>query len=74
MARRGRGDRRYPRLDAALPPHLYARLHAASTVLGVSVDRLVETALETRLGELNETQLELIDRLASETVQRTERE
>ncbi|MDX1385463.1 MAG: ribbon-helix-helix domain-containing protein [Thermoanaerobaculia bacterium] len=73
MARRP-GSPRYPRLDAALPPHLVARLQAAASVLRVPVARLVEQAVETRIAELGDDQRELIDRLAAETVTRTERE
>jgi hypothetical protein len=57
-----------------LPPHLHARLQAASMVLRTPLDRLVESALESHLDTLEEGQRELIDRLASETMSRTERE
>jgi hypothetical protein len=74
MARRRRSPDRYPTLHSTLPPHLHARLQAASMVLRTPLDRLVESALESHLDTLEEGQRELIDRLASETMARTERE
>ncbi len=43
-------------------------------VLRTPLDRLVESALESHLDQLDEGQRELIDRLASETMSRMERE
>lgn len=76
MARQPRGDGvvRYPRLRTRLPPHLQARLQAAASVLHVPVDTLVEAALERHIADLSEEQRELIDRVAAETVMRTERD
>jgi hypothetical protein len=65
---------RYPRLRTSLPPHLHARLQAASLVLRTPLERLVEAALEAHLDQLDEGQRELIDRLAAETMTRMERE
>jgi len=74
VPRKRRPPDRYPRLDTSLPPHLHARLQAASLVLRTPLERLVETALESHLDHLDEAQRELIDRLASETMSRMERE
>jgi len=74
VARRRRAADRYPKLNSSLPPHLHARLQAASMVLRTPLDRLVESALESHLDTLDEGQRELIDRLASETMSRMERE
>ena len=68
------GGGRYPRLHTGLPPYLIARLQAAATVLRVPVEKLVEEAVEARITSLGDGQRELIDRLAAETVMRTERE
>jgi len=75
MAKRGR-QAKYPRFTAQIPAHLVARRQAASTVLGVPVDELLEKALATyREGlQIDDTKRELIDRFASETLVRTERE
>ena len=43
-------------------------------VLRTPLDRLVESALESHLDHLDEAQRELIDRLASETMSRMERD
>ncbi len=72
MVRKERQISKYPRLGRQLPPHLHARLQAASTVLGVSVDSLIETSLEAHIEGLEESTIELIDRIASETMVRTE--
>lgn len=74
MARRRRSPERYPTLSSSLPPHLHARLQAAALVLRTPLDRLVESALESHLDNLDEGQRELIDRLASETMSRMERD
>lgn len=74
MTERGDSGGRYPRLHIGLPPHLLARLQAASSLLRVSVETLVEEAVEARLSELSDEQREIVDRLAAETVMRTERE
>jgi hypothetical protein len=74
VAKRRQSPDRYPRLRTSLPPHLHARLQAASMVLRTPLDRLVEIALESHLDHLDEGQRELIDRLAAETVTRMERE
>jgi hypothetical protein len=74
VARKRRAPDRYPKLHSSLPPHLHARLQAASMVLRIPLDRLVESALESHLDQLDEGQRELIDRLASETMSRMERE
>ena len=75
MAKRGR-PAKYPRFSARIPTHLVARLQAASSVLGIPIDELIEKALETHLEglELDDTKRELIDRFASETLVRTESE
>ena len=65
---------RYPRLSMGLPPHLHARLQAASLVLKTPVQDLVEKAVESHISGLGEDVRELIDRVAAETVMRTERE
>ena len=56
---------KYPKLTTSLPPHLHARLQAAATVLKRPVDTLVQEALESHIGSLDEDQLELIDRVAA---------
>ena len=71
MARR-RKIPRYPPLVVELPPYLRARLLAAATVLGQKPHELVEDALAGRLDELDQERLELVDRLAAETLRRTE--
>ena len=43
-------------------------------MLRTPLDRLVESALESHLDNLDEGQRELIDRLASETMSRMERD
>jgi hypothetical protein len=43
-------------------------------VMRTPLDRLIESALESHLDHLDEGQRELIDRLASETMSRTERD
>ncbi len=75
MAKRGR-QAKYPRFSARIPAHLVARMQAVASVLGVPVDELLEKALERYLEslQLDETRRELIDRFASETLVRTERE
>ena len=65
---------RYPRLETRLPPHLLARLDAASTILKRPVDELVAEALELHLGQLEEDKRELIDRVAASLLTRTELE
>jgi hypothetical protein len=70
----GGGPRRYPRLVTELPRHLEVRLQAAATVLRLPAEALLEQALERRLSDLSDEQRELVDRVASETVMRTERE
>lgn len=72
MARRARRTSKYPRVAADLPAHLYARLHAAASLLGTPVHELIEKALESHLEDLDDTRRELIDRLASEVLVRTE--
>ena len=72
MARGSRGPAKYPRSQPELPHYLYARLQAASTVLGMSVPELIESAVDGRLAELDEVKRELIDRIASETLVRTQ--
>ncbi len=74
MARRERRAAKYPRMEAELPQHLYARLQATSTVLGKPVAELIEAALESHLAALDDDKRELIDRVASEVLVRTERE
>lgn len=74
MARRGRRAAKYPRQETDLPQHLYARLQAASTVLGKPLVELIEAALESHLEDLDDDKRELIDRVASEVLVRTERE
>ncbi len=73
MARRSQ-QAKYPRVSTTIPPHLLARLQAASSVLSIPVDELLAKALESHLDaiELDETRRELIDRFASETMVRTE--
>ena len=75
MAKRGR-NAKYPRVSTKIPPHLLARLQAASSVLALPVEELLESALESHLDaiELDETRRELIDRFAAETMVRTETE
>lgn len=63
---------RYPPLRVNLPPYLRARLLATSTVLGVPAEEIVATALGSRIDHLERPQLELIDRLAAESLRRTE--
>ena len=65
---------KYPRVTAYLPPHLHARLQAASTVLGTPIYKLIEAALESHFEDLDDTKRELIDRVASEVLVRTESE
>lgn len=74
MARRERQAAKYPRVQADLPQHLYARLQAASTVLGQPLAELIEAALESHLEALDDDRRELIDRVASEVLVRTESE
>lgn len=68
--------RRYknPRITTDLPPHLHARLHAASTVLHVPVSKFVESALESAFEKLDDDQIELIDRVAATLLVRTDLE
>ncbi len=63
---------RYSPLTVELPPHLKARLQAASVVLKVPVPELVEAALALRVEGLDRQTLELIDRFAAETLRRSE--
>ena len=72
MAKRSRQTSKYPRVATPLPAHLYARLQAASSVLGTPIHELIEEALESRLKDLDDTKRELIDRVASETLVRTD--
>ena len=74
MARRERRTSKYPRVQAELPQHLYARLQATSTVLGRPLPELIEAALESFVEDLDDDRRELIDRVASEVLVRTERE
>ena len=74
MARRERRPSKYPRVSADLPLHLYAKLRAASTVLGRPVAEIIEAALESHLEALDDDKRELIDRVASEVLVRTESE
>lgn len=74
MVKRRQSEEGYPALMTDLPPHLHARLVAASAVLRVPIENLVESALEAHLEGLEPGQQELIDRLASETVRRTKRQ
>lgn len=74
MAKRARRSSKYPRVATPLPAHLYARLQAASSVLGTPIHELIEEALEARLDALDDTKRELIDRVASETLVRTDNE
>ena len=72
MAKRARRTSKYPRVATPLPAHLYARLQAASSVLGTSIHELIEKALESHLADLDDARHELIDRMASETLVRTD--
>ena len=63
---------RYPPLQVELPPYLRARLLAAATVLSQDVEELIEEAVATHLQDLDRDRLELIDRLAAETLRRTD--
>jgi len=74
MAKRSRRTSKYPRVATPLPAHLYARLQAASSVLGTSIHQLIEEALDAHLAVLDDTKQELIDRVASETLVRTDNE
>lgn len=73
MARRARAAK-YPKTHLRIPTYLRARLQAAATVLGKPVHELIEEAVELHLESLGlaETERELIDRFASETLVRTE--
>lgn len=65
-------DPKYPKLTTELPAHVYARLHAAATVLKKPVHELVEAALVAHFATLSESKLELIDRVAASLLTRTE--
>ena len=63
---------RYPKLETTLSPSLHARLQAAAVVLGESADDVLERALERELSSLSGERRELLDRLASSLLTRSE--
>lgn len=65
-------NQRYPKLETPISPSLHARLQAAAVVLGETADELLERALERELATLDQERRELLDRLASSLLSRSD--
>lgn len=63
---------RYPALIVDLPPHLRARLLAASAVLGVPIEELINEALTRQIDRLDRGRHEVVDRMAAESLHRAD--
>ena len=58
----------YFALETPIPPHLRARLQAVAAVTGRSVAEVLEIWLEREMDRLDEARREVVDRIASSSL------